>query len=75
MFVEKTRVKRLGLSSVLSNASFFGDQAKMDMRKNSRNRFAEFFRKTLKKIRVYVFFDPTRRENSPNRLHSGSFFE
>ena len=75
MFVEKTRVKRLGLSSVLSNASFFGDQAKMDMRKNSRNRFVEFFRKTLKKVRVSFFFDPTRRENSPNRLSSMSFFK
>ena len=75
MFVEKTRVKRPGLSSVLSNASFFGDQAKMDMRKNSRNRFVEFFRKTLKKLRVCFFFDPTRRENSPNRLDPGSFFE
>ena len=59
MFVEKTRVKRLGLSSVLSNASFFGDQAKMDMRKNSRNRFVEFFRKTFKKAGVYFFFDVT----------------
>ena len=75
MFVEKTRVKRLGLSSVLSNASFFGDQAKMDMRKNSRNRFVEFFRKTFKKVRVYFFFDPTRRENSQKLLVSTVFFE
>ena len=75
MLVEKTRVKRLGLSSVLTNTSFFGDQAKMDMRKNSRNRFVEFFHKTLKKVRVYFFFDPTRRENSQNRLDHLSFFE
>ena len=60
MFVEKNQMKRLGLSSVPTTASFFGDQAKMDMRKNSRTRLAEFFRKIEKKAGVYFFFDATR---------------
>ena len=75
VFADKPRVKQLGLSSVLTSASFFSDQAKMNMRKNSRNRFVDFFRKTLKKTRVYFFFDESCWENTAKRLLPKRFFK